>query len=122
MTSIGIEICVNEGGDFEAAKANAAALVRLLMAEHGVALDHVVQHNHWSGKDCPQTIRATAGAWGAFLADCAGKVSGQWGDAEVAKAVDKGIIQGDEHGVVRADEPITLRQWCILADRLGLLE
>lgn len=35
-TSIGIEICVNAGGDFEAAKANAAALVRLLMEEHGI--------------------------------------------------------------------------------------
>lgn len=59
-TSIGIEICVNAGGDFEAAKANAAALVRLLMEEHGIPLDNVVQHNRWNGKDCPKTIRATA--------------------------------------------------------------
>ena len=43
-TSIGVEICVNAGGDFEAAKANAAALVRLLMEEHGIHIDHVVQH------------------------------------------------------------------------------
>ncbi|MFQ7450581.1 MAG: N-acetylmuramoyl-L-alanine amidase [Flavonifractor plautii] len=33
-TSIGVEICVNAGGDFEAAKANAAALVR---SAHGGA-------------------------------------------------------------------------------------
>ena len=72
-TSIGIEICVNAGGDFAKAKANAAALVRLLMAEHGIPIDHVVQHNHWSGKDCPYTIRHTAGAWEGFLALCRGE-------------------------------------------------
>ena len=67
-TSIGIELCVNAGGDFSAVQANAAALVRLLMARHGVPLDHVVQHNHWSGKDCPHTLRHTKGGWEGFLA------------------------------------------------------
>lgn len=71
-TSIGIEICVNKDGDFERAKANAASLVRLLMAEHGFQLDKVVQHNHWNGKNCPQTIRATPGGWEAFLDLCDG--------------------------------------------------
>ena len=71
-TTIGIEICVNKDGDFERAKANAASLVRLLMAEHGFPLDKVVQHNHWAGKDCPQTIRATPGGWEAFLDLCDG--------------------------------------------------
>lgn len=74
-SSIGIEICVDAGGNFEQAKANAAALVRLLMARHGIQLDHVVQHNRWTGKDCPKTIRATAGAWEAFLALCGGQGS-----------------------------------------------
>ena len=68
--SIGIEICVNQDGDFEAARANAAALVRLLMAEHGIPLANVVQHNRWNGKNCPAAIRATPGAWEAFLALC----------------------------------------------------
>ena len=71
-TTIGIEICVNKDGDFERAKANAASLVRLLMAEHSFPLDKVVQHNHWSGKDCPKTIRATPGGWDAFLDLCDG--------------------------------------------------
>ncbi len=70
--SIGVEICVNAGGDFEAAKANAAALVRLLMAEHHIPVENVVQHNRWSGKDCPHTIRHTEGAWEDFLALCRG--------------------------------------------------
>ena len=74
-TSIGIEICVNAGGDFAQAQANAASLVRLLMEEHGIPLDNVVQHNHWNGKDCPKTIRATPGAWEAFLALCHGEAA-----------------------------------------------
>lgn len=72
-TSIGIEICVNMDGDFEAAKHNAAALVRLLMERHGLTLDSVVQHNRWNGKDCPKTIRATPGGWEAFLGLCRGE-------------------------------------------------
>ena len=53
-TSIGIEICVDASGNFEQAKANAAALVRLLMAKHGIPLDRVVQHNHWNGRTAPR--------------------------------------------------------------------
>ena len=71
--SIGIEICVNSDGDFEKAKENAAALVRLLMSDYFIPLANVVQHNRWNGKDCPATIRATPGAWEAFLALCSGE-------------------------------------------------
>lgn len=84
-TSIGIEICVNKGGDFERAKANAASLVRLLMAEHGFPLEQVVQHNHWSGKDCPKTIRHTR-TWEDFLARCEGE---ERPVSELEAAVDK---------------------------------
>lgn len=72
VASIGIEICVNSDGDFEKAKANAAALVRLLMAEHGIPLANIKQHHDWNGKNCPATIRSTPGAWEAFLALCGG--------------------------------------------------
>lgn len=71
--SIGIEICVNKGGDFEKAKENAASLVRLLMERHGIPLEKVVQHSVWSGKNCPQTIRES-GSWSDFLLLCAGGV------------------------------------------------
>ena len=43
------------------------------MEEHGVPIANVVQHNRWNGKDCPYTIRHTAGAWEAFLALCGGE-------------------------------------------------
>ena len=92
-TSIGIEICVNQDGDFTQAKANAAALVRLLMQQHSIPLANVVQHNHWNGKDCPKTIRATEGAWEAFLALCGGEVS-QERDTELEAAVDVLVAAG----------------------------
>lgn len=96
--SLGIEICVNAGGDFEAAKANAAALVRLLMEEHGIPLDNVVQHNHWNGKDCPKTIRATAGAWEAFLALCRGETANVSKlDTDVDTLAEAGIINSPDY-------------------------
>ena len=97
-TSIGIEICVNAGGDFEAAKANAAALVRLLMEEHGIPLDNVVQHNRWNGKDCPKTIRATTGAWEAFLALCRGETANVSKlDTDVDTLANVGIIDQPDY-------------------------
>ena len=97
-TSIAVEICVNAGGDFEAAKANAAALVRLLMEEHGIPLDNVVQHNRWNGKDCPKTIRATAGAWEAFLALCQGEAADVSDlDTDVDTLAEAGIINSPDY-------------------------
>lgn len=97
-TSIGIEICVNAGGDFEAAKANAAALVRLLMKEHGIPLDNVVQHNHWNGKDCPKTIRATPRAWEAFLGLCRGEAANVSKlDTDVDTLANVGIIDQPDY-------------------------
>ena len=97
-TSIGIEICVNAGGDFAQAQANAASLVRQLMEEHGIPIDRVVQHAHWNGKDCPKTIRATTGAWEGFLALCRGKTAGV---SELGAAVDKlaaaGLINSPDY-------------------------
>lgn len=52
---IGIEICVNEGGDYVQACKNAAELVRKLRAEGVGPL--LSQHNGFTGKDCPNFMR-----------------------------------------------------------------
>lgn len=67
-TSIAIEICENADGDRARAEANAAALVVDLLRQLGLGMDVVVQHNHWSGKDCPRVLRARPGGWERFLA------------------------------------------------------
>lgn len=58
MTSIHIEICVNKDGDFKKAVKNAAELTKHLMDKHNIPQSKVVQHNHWSGKNCPRHLRS----------------------------------------------------------------
>lgn len=67
-SSISIEICENADGDRAKAEANAAELVAYLLKQFGLPIDAVVQHNRWTGKDCPRIIRHRPGGWEAFLA------------------------------------------------------
>jgi len=55
--SIGIEICMNADGDLLKATDNAVKLTRELMKKYNIPITNVVQHNKWSGKNCPQMIR-----------------------------------------------------------------
>lgn len=72
--SIAIE--TQQVGNWNQTLANIAKLVASLMKEFDIPLSRVVQHNHWSGKNCPQYLRAgvhpTKGTpsirWDAFLA------------------------------------------------------
>lgn len=56
--SIGIEICMNPDCDLLKATENAVKLTRYLMKKYNIPITNVVQHNKWSGKNCPQMIRA----------------------------------------------------------------
>lgn len=68
-TSIAIEVCVNSDGNRAKAIANAAELAAIICRDEGIPLDHIVQHNHWSGKDCPTGIRdGVPMGWASFLA------------------------------------------------------
>lgn len=58
MHSIHIEICVNSDSNYAKAVENAAELVRYIMKEENLSVDSVVQHNHWSGKNCPTFLRS----------------------------------------------------------------
>src|SRR6185312_11614150 len=57
LHSIAIEICVNSDGDFKKAVQNAAELVRHIMKLEKIPIQNVVQHNLWSGKNCPTYLR-----------------------------------------------------------------
>ncbi len=64
--SLAIEIC--ENGDLLKATDNAAELTAMLMMKYNIPIENVVQHNHWSGKDCPRRIRAGEPyGWTVFL-------------------------------------------------------
>jgi N-acetylmuramoyl-L-alanine amidase CwlA len=56
--SIHLEICVNKDGDFKKAVANAAEVAKRVMAQFEIPVENVVQHNHWSGKNCPRHLRS----------------------------------------------------------------
>lgn len=55
--SLAIEICENVDGDLLKATNNAVELTAYLMKLYNIPLSNVVQHNHWSGKNCPNRIR-----------------------------------------------------------------
>lgn len=75
FNSIAIEICVNSDGDFKKAVQNAIELVEKIMADEGISTGNVVQHNHWSGKDCPHYLRdgERGITWDDFKNKLAGK-------------------------------------------------
>lgn len=57
--SISIEMCMwNDKEKQRKTYDNAARLVAQLMKQYKIPLNKVVQHNHWSGKDCPQFLRS----------------------------------------------------------------
>ena len=57
--SLGIEICENPETNLLNATNNAAELTAHLMHDYGIDIDHVVQHNYWTGKNCPNRIRVS---------------------------------------------------------------
>lgn len=66
LNSVGIETCVNYGGDYTKTMRVNAYLVAKLLCEFNLGIDRVKQHNSFSGKDCPMTIRH-ANRWEEFI-------------------------------------------------------
>lgn len=63
--SIGIEMCVNTGYNYEKAFQNTVTLTKQLMKELNLNADHVVSHYDVCGKNCPSQIRVK-GDWARF--------------------------------------------------------
>lgn len=74
--SIGVEMCVQAGYDFQKAFTNTAAFVRQLMAETDIPADRVLQHYDVCAKNCPSKIRAK-GKWEEFQRQIKSGGSGQ---------------------------------------------
>ncbi len=65
--SVGIEICVNEDGDYSVAFELAVECTKRLMRELKIDADHVVRHYDASGKNCPASMHGkTWGKWELF--------------------------------------------------------
>lgn len=66
LNSVGIETCVNFGSDYTRTMRNTAKLVAELLIEFDLDIYAIKQHNDFSGKDCPMTMRH-ANRWQEFL-------------------------------------------------------
>lgn len=77
--TIAIETCINAGGNYNITLQNASELAADILFRHGIktAVDHLFQHNRWSGKDCPHVIRAQ-GLWPAFVTWTQTKLTARW--------------------------------------------
>ena len=66
--SIGIEICMNGDGNLLKATDNAAEITESLCKKHNIPITNIVQHNHWTEKNCPQMIRGNSPYnWTVFI-------------------------------------------------------
>lgn len=94
--SIGVEMCVQAGYDFQRAFANTVEFVRQLMAETGIPAERVVQHYDVCAKNCPSQIRAK-GMWEEFKHQVKGSGSGQWDDvSSYTKIMGKAVAAAEQ--------------------------
>lgn len=61
--SIAIEACVNSDGNWDKTMRNLVELSAKVMKANNIPLSKLVQHNFFTGKNCPREIRAGKGGW-----------------------------------------------------------
>lgn len=66
LNGIGVELCINEDGDFEKTFQNGAKLAAYLLDAYQLSITSVKQHHDFNGKDCPEQIRHN-NRWQEFL-------------------------------------------------------
>lgn len=97
--SIGVEICVNSDGNWAQTRANAVKLAAKILREEKIPVERMVQHNYWSGKNCPTNLRANNNAqWNQFVADVKKELQG--GATPPPTVPDK---QGQKHTVKKGE-------------------
>ena len=66
--SIGVEICVNQDGDYDKAVSNAVELAATLLKKYNLSLDRLKRHYDASRKTCPASMSANNwAAWELFV-------------------------------------------------------
>ena len=62
---IGIEMCVNEGGDWNKTYKNSVELAAQILKKYGLGIDNLYRHYDITGKDCPKMM-IDKNAWEKF--------------------------------------------------------
>ena len=88
--SIGIEICVNQDGDYSKSVDNAVELTKKLMKELNIPADKVIRHYDSCGKQCPAKMLREPKIWTDFKK----AIQGVRMDKEYEKAVQNLVLEG----------------------------
>ena len=121
--SIGIEICRSTDyatGRHRQAMLNAAAVVQQLMAAYNIPLSHVVQHNHWTGKNCPHRIREE-GTWSEFLSLCAQNSAQEENKMEITAGKQTVRYNGKTYTIVKQADNEDVAIWSLKHPALAKL-
>lgn len=128
MSSIAIEICENVDGDREQAETNTAELVADLLKRFGLPIESIVQHNRWSGKNCPHIIRVRAGGWEQFIERVKSKMEkpgpfpdvdpGRWSSGAIQQVKDAGIMAGYPSGEFKPSQPVTREELAVVISKI----
>ncbi|RJX24744.1 MAG: N-acetylmuramoyl-L-alanine amidase [Dethiobacter sp.] len=128
-SSIGIEICENQDGNRQKAEANAAWLVADLLQKFGLDINQVVQHNRWSGKNCPRVLRGRLNGWDQFLTAVKQNLgenifpdvpANHWAAEGIRFVKDNRLMAGKSDGKFYPDEPLTRAQTAVVLRRFYL--
>lgn len=145
--SIGIEMCEHAGVDRVKVEANAAWLVAHLLKATNLPISAVVQHNRWSGKDCPKSLRSKPNGWNVFIQCVQAELKASdplpqetkpekpvshstfkdvpddhWAIASIRKAKDIKLVVGKTDGTLGLGEGVTIERLLVILGRLGLLD
>ena len=148
QNSVGVEMCVNADGDYEAAMRNTAEVVRELMQALNIPQGRVVRHYDASRKNCPKSMMGDDWKlWNRFKQELTkeeltmnqyeelkAKIDKlenpmiynyidenmpDWARPTIQKLVDKGILKGEENGLNLTED---LLRMLVINDRAGLYE
>lgn len=143
--SVGIELCINQDGNYEAAFANMVEVIRKLMKELNIPAERVVRHFDASNKACPQSMSDDNWQRWKSLKEILEKEDltmsqyeelnaridklenpmiynyiddnmPDWARPTIQKLVDKGILKGDGEGLNLTEEMLRI---LVILDRIN---
>lgn len=109
--SISIEICVNSDGDYNKAVENGAKLAAMILKEENIDISNMVQHNYWTGKNCPEQIRAGKNGitWVVFVEKVRGYLNGS--SQEIKENKEEYMEQVQERYMINGNYSIDSLPW-----------
>jgi len=113
-------IRIEKDGDLFKAVENAARLAARLCRKHNITPENIVQHNHWSGKNCPEQLRMNKPySWEVFLArvsEFLKELPSGWAMEAADWCIEEKIIQGDGTGY-NWQRPVSREELAVMLHR-----